>query len=126
MTSAATPATGSRPRAADDVAKPSSGGRLAAAARLLDRPLTSYYLLLGVSGILVGLGLVMVLSASSVLSYRTYGSSYTLFNRQADRLDRRDGTSWRGTGTTAAAAPWRIRSGRGGARRGWGEAGARP
>jgi cell division protein FtsW len=62
---------------------PAPGGRLASAARLLDRPLTSYYLLLGVSGILIGLGLVMVLSASSVLSYRTYGSSYTLFNRQA-------------------------------------------
>jgi len=58
-------------------------GRLAGAARVLDRPLTSYYLVLGVSGILVGLGLVMVLSASSVTSYRTYGSSYTLFNRQA-------------------------------------------
>jgi cell division protein FtsW len=51
--------------------------------RVLDRPLTSYYLVLGVSGILVGVGLVMVLSASSVTSYRTFGSSYTLFNRQA-------------------------------------------
>jgi cell division protein FtsW len=52
-------------------------------AAVLDRPLTSYYLMLGGSGILVGLGLVMVLSASSVTSYRAFGSSYTLFNRQA-------------------------------------------
>ena len=33
---------------------------------LLDRPLTSYYLIIGITGLLLGLGLVMVLSTSSV------------------------------------------------------------
>ncbi|WP_462203245.1 putative lipid II flippase FtsW [Frankia sp. CcWB3] len=50
---------------------------------LLDRPLASYYLLLSSAGLLLVLGLVMVLSASSVRSYADSGSSYTLFIRQA-------------------------------------------
>ncbi len=50
---------------------------------LLDRPLASYYLLLSSVGLLLLLGLVMVLSASSVRSYADSGSSYTLFIRQA-------------------------------------------
>lgn len=49
----------------------------------LDRPLTSYQLVLGVSGLLLALGLIMVLSASSVLSYKAYGSSYFIFTKQA-------------------------------------------
>ncbi|MGH3424879.1 MAG: putative lipid II flippase FtsW [Nocardioidaceae bacterium] len=49
----------------------------------LDRPLTSYQLVLGVSGLLLALGLIMVLSASSVMSYKTYGSSYFIFTKQA-------------------------------------------
>jgi cell division protein FtsW len=48
----------------------------------LDRPLTSYYLLVGASGLLVTLGLVMVLSSSSVMSFRTEGNSYSTFLRQ--------------------------------------------
>ena len=36
----------------------------------LDRPLTSYYLLLGASALLLTIGLIMVLSASSVYSYK--------------------------------------------------------
>src|SRR5690625_3193770 len=51
--------------------------------RLLDRPLTSYQLVLGVSAMLLALGMVMVLSASSVLSYTAYGSSYFIFGKQA-------------------------------------------
>nr|WP_231861594.1 MULTISPECIES: putative lipid II flippase FtsW [Frankia] len=50
---------------------------------LLDRPLASYYLLLSSAGLLLLLGLVMVLSASSVRSYALFGSAYTLFIRQA-------------------------------------------
>ncbi|GAB3999076.1 putative lipid II flippase FtsW [Nocardioides marmoraquaticus] len=50
--------------------------------RTLERPLTSYYLLLGATVMLLAIGLMMVLSASSVLSYRVYGDSYTIFLRQ--------------------------------------------
>jgi cell division protein FtsW len=51
--------------------------------RFLDRPLASYYLILGATAILVTLGLVMVLSASSVVAYVDTGSSFTLLQRQA-------------------------------------------
>lgn len=50
---------------------------------LLERPLTSYHLVLGSAALLLALGLVMVLSASSVSSFQTSGSPYTLFERQA-------------------------------------------
>ena len=50
--------------------------------RLLDRPLTSYLLVLGSAIALLGLGLPMVLSASSVTSYAATGSSLALFERQ--------------------------------------------
>ncbi|CAN5146551.1 putative lipid II flippase FtsW [soil metagenome] len=48
----------------------------------LERPLASYHLILGVSALLMGLGLVMVLSASSVFSFERYGSSYYIFTKQ--------------------------------------------
>lgn len=48
----------------------------------LERPLTSYYLLLGGTVMLLAIGLMMVLSASSVYSFRIYDSSYTVFLRQ--------------------------------------------
>ncbi len=48
----------------------------------LDRPLTSYYLLLGASTLLLTIGLMMVLSASSVYSYETFGSSYHVVLKQ--------------------------------------------
>jgi cell division protein FtsW len=48
----------------------------------LDRPLTAYYLLLGASALLLTIGLIMVLSASSVYSYTENGSSYTVVTRQ--------------------------------------------
>jgi cell division protein FtsW len=58
-------------------------GRFAAVASLLDRPLTSYYLVLGCSMLLLALGMVMVLSASSVRQYQDTGSAFTLFDKQA-------------------------------------------
>lgn len=48
----------------------------------LDRPLTAYYLLLGASGLLLTIGLIMVLSASSVYSFENLGSSYAVVTRQ--------------------------------------------
>ncbi len=48
----------------------------------LDRPLTSYYLLLGASTLLLTIGLMMVLSASSVYSYKTFGNSYHIVIKQ--------------------------------------------
>lgn len=51
--------------------------------RVLDKPLTSYHLVLGVTCLLLVLGMLMVLSASSVTSLRAYGNSYAIFTRQA-------------------------------------------
>jgi cell division protein FtsW len=62
-----------------------AGGRgwLATVKNVLDRPLTSYHVVLGATGLLLVLGLLMVLSASSVLSYRlNHGNSYAIFYRQ--------------------------------------------
>jgi cell division protein FtsW len=50
---------------------------------LLDRPLASYYIVLGATGLLVALGLIMVLSASSVTSFADSGSSFTIVEKQA-------------------------------------------
>ncbi|MFI5957162.1 putative lipid II flippase FtsW [Cryptosporangium sp. NPDC051539] len=49
---------------------------------LLRRPMASYYLLLASSGLLLGLGLIMVLSASSIDSYANSGSAFTIFIKQ--------------------------------------------
>ncbi len=49
---------------------------------MLDRPLTSYQLVLGSAGLLIVLGMLMVLSASSVLAYVTYGDAYYYVKRQ--------------------------------------------
>lgn len=54
----------------------------AALARLLRRPLASYYLVLGSAGLLLVLGLVMVFSSSSVMSRVQFGNSYYFFARQ--------------------------------------------
>lgn len=49
----------------------------------LSRPLSSYYLLLGCSALLLTIGLVMVLSSSSVWAYKNMeGDSYALVKRQ--------------------------------------------
>src|SRR5690606_32675346 len=70
---------GARPRTARGVAL----GRVREFARLLDRPLASYYLLFGSSILLIVLGLVMVLSSSMVDSYTETGSAFSLFLKQA-------------------------------------------
>jgi cell division protein FtsW len=56
---------------------------VAALLRLLDRPLTSYYMILGATMLLLTLGLVMVLSASSIEAYRSSGSMFSVFQKQA-------------------------------------------
>jgi cell division protein FtsW len=59
------------------------GSWWAAARQALDRPLTSYYLLLGASALLLTIGLIMVLSASSVYSFENHdGDSYAVVKRQ--------------------------------------------
>lgn len=50
---------------------------------LIRHPLSNYYLIAGSTVLLLGLGLIMVLSASSVESVRIHGSPYTLVQRQA-------------------------------------------
>jgi cell division protein FtsW len=49
----------------------------------LSSPLSTYYLLLGTTLLLLSLGLIMVLSASSIESYRIFGSPYVFAQRQA-------------------------------------------
>src|SRR4051812_21590371 len=51
-------------------------------AHLLDRPLTSYYLLLGAATLLLTIGLMEVLTASSVYSFKLFGNSYHVFFKQ--------------------------------------------
>ena len=63
--------------------EPDGTGWLASMKSVLDRPLTSYHVLLGATGLLLVLGLLMVLSASSVLSYKiNHGNQYAIFYRQ--------------------------------------------
>ncbi|MFD0774364.1 putative lipid II flippase FtsW [Streptomonospora algeriensis] len=49
---------------------------------ILNRPLTSYYLLAGSTALLTTLGLTMVLSSSMVDSYTETGSAFSLFQKQ--------------------------------------------
>ncbi|MDA0567037.1 putative lipid II flippase FtsW [Streptomonospora sp. S1-112] len=49
---------------------------------ILNRPLTSYYLLAGGTALLTTLGLTMVLSSSMVDSYTETGSAFSLFEKQ--------------------------------------------
>ncbi|GAB3499512.1 putative lipid II flippase FtsW [Nocardiopsis coralliicola] len=48
----------------------------------LNRPLTSYYLILSCCALLIAFGLTMVLSSSMVDSYTETGSAYSLFQKQ--------------------------------------------
>ncbi|WP_252974282.1 putative lipid II flippase FtsW [Janibacter melonis] len=57
-------------------------GRAGSWTRLVDSPLTTYYALLGIVGILVTVGLVMVLSASMIVSLKQNDSSLTIFLKQ--------------------------------------------
>ncbi|HEY0903056.1 MAG TPA: putative lipid II flippase FtsW [Marmoricola sp.] len=58
-----------------DAGSPGLSGWLASVRRTLDRPLAPYYLLLGATGLLLAIGLVMVLSASSVDSFEKHGGN---------------------------------------------------
>lgn len=63
---------------------PLTGSVVAAAhPRLLERPLTSYYLVLGCTAMLSILGLVMVWSASFVWSWEKTGSAFTVLQKQS-------------------------------------------
>lgn len=62
--------------------RPRFRGLFGPAREVLDRPLTTYYLLLGASALLLTIGLIMVLSASSVYSFRLSGNSYAVVQRQ--------------------------------------------
>lgn len=57
--------------------------QLASVRELLDRPLTSYYLILGCSSLLLTLGLMMVLSASSIEALQEKGSPFYWFFKQS-------------------------------------------
>ena len=57
-------------------------GQLAGLIAALHRPLTSYYLILGITTLLVALGLVMVLSTSSVAQLAQGASPYSGFQHQ--------------------------------------------
>jgi cell division protein FtsW len=58
------------------------GDRVRAWRALLDRPLTPYYLILGITCLLIGLGLVMVLSSASVIDLSFGLSPYSDFEKQ--------------------------------------------
>jgi cell division protein FtsW len=49
----------------------------------LDRPMTSLHLILAIFALLLGIGLLMVLSSSAVTSFRVGGSSFSTFTNQA-------------------------------------------
>lgn len=57
--------------------------QLGALKELLGKPLTTYYLVIGCSGLLLALGLMMVLSASSIESMQKTGSPYSWFIKQS-------------------------------------------
>ncbi|WP_061299160.1 putative lipid II flippase FtsW [Herbidospora cretacea] len=57
--------------------------QLATVRELLSRPLTSYYLILGCSALLLALGLMMVLSASSIEALQMMGDPFYWFLKQS-------------------------------------------
>ena len=61
---------------------PTPGRYVGVVTGLLRRPMASYYALLASAGLLLGLGLIMVLSASSIDSYANSGSAFTVFTKQ--------------------------------------------
>ena len=48
----------------------------------LNRPMTSFHLIIAIAGLLTTLGLIMVLSASGVRSYDADGSAWVIFGKQ--------------------------------------------
>ena len=78
----------------------------------LDRPLTSYYLLVGASALLLTIGLIMVLSASSVYSYEVNdGDSYALGPAAAGFALGSNSLNFTGPLTTASDFFYRFRGG---------------
>ena len=69
-------------RGGTQVRAPRVGSWLSVLREALERPLTTYYVLIGASVLLLTIGLVMVLSASSVYSFERTGDSYTIVRRQ--------------------------------------------
>jgi cell division protein FtsW len=63
-------------------APPAARGQVAGLLAALHRPLTSYYLILGITTLLLALGLVMVLSTSSVAQLAEGASPYSGFQHQ--------------------------------------------
>ena len=87
------------------------------AAERLDSPVTTYYVLLGSTLLLLVIGLVMVLSASSVTSLSKSGSSFTVFLEPAAlRRDRAAADAGRlpacrcAGGSASAGSCWSVRS----------------
>ena len=68
----------------------------------LDRPMTSLHLVLAIFALLLGFGLLMVLSSSSVVAFRRGGSSFSVFANQA---------TYAAIGLVASAAPSTCRFG---------------
>ncbi|WP_336209123.1 putative lipid II flippase FtsW [Nonomuraea sp. LPB2021202275-12-8] len=79
-------ATTEEPRARPTAAEEPSGWareRLTALKELLDKPLTTYYLIIGCSALLLALGLMMVLSASSIEAMQKTGNPFSWFIKQS-------------------------------------------
>ena len=68
--------------AANGVAARPAPRRVASAASLLGRPLSSYYLIIGASALLIAIGLVMVLSTTSAAQLSVGQPPYALFKKQ--------------------------------------------
>jgi cell division protein FtsW len=64
------------------VEKKKASRRLLPRIAVLDRPLTSYHLIIGTTGLLLAIGLVMVLSTSSASQLSNGGSPYSVFAKQ--------------------------------------------
>lgn len=76
------PSRGSPARGSHGVGRGGSKSASAWVESALDRPLTSYHLVLASAGLLLGLGMLMVLSASSVKAYLSFGDAYYFIKRQ--------------------------------------------
>lgn len=72
----------SQPKQPKPKPKPKSPGPRARFGAWLDRPLTSFHLIIAVAALLTTLGLIMVLSASGVRSYDEDGSAWLIFGKQ--------------------------------------------
>jgi cell division protein FtsW len=71
--------SGRKSRGPGQTSRPSTSAWLE---QVLDRPLTSYHLVLASAGLLLGIGMLMVLSASSVKAYVSYRDAYYFIKRQ--------------------------------------------